>query len=115
MQPGNVDIVAKGFCCDGKVVCEVVQAHADHLIGFISDWSDVDILALIVAPDQFAGDFNQLVNCVGERYLKNLARTKQPLVVLAKTEQIQLLILLVPIAPNALEASGAIGEAMGAY
>ena len=92
-----------------------MQAYTNRHIRYIGNRSQVNILPLPIAAHKFCTNLYQLVNRIGKRYLKNLAGTKQALIVFAKTEQIQLPIFLIPIAANALEAPGTISESVGTY
>ncbi len=97
------------------MIAEVVQPHADSLIAFIRDRSQVDILFLAVASDQFHADVNQLLQRIGKFYLHDFAGTQQTLIVFAEAEQIDLLVVLIPVAANALKAPRAISKAVRAY
>ncbi len=67
----------------------------------------------MIAPDKFYADINKLFDCIGKLDLKNFARTQKPLKVLSNAEQVDLLLFLIPIASNALKASGAVSKTMG--
>ncbi len=66
MQPINIYVIPTGFCCNNEVICEVMQAYTNHLITFISDRPQVDILSLAIALDQFNADVDKLFDRVGQ-------------------------------------------------
>jgi hypothetical protein len=63
-----------------------MQAHPNGLSGFVSNRTKVDILLLSITLNEFYADIYQLVNTVGERYLKYFARTQESLVMFAQAE-----------------------------
>ena len=63
-----------------------MQPYPDRLVGLVGHRAEVDVLLLSIAPHKFSGDVYQLVNRVGERYLKNSARAQEPLVVFTQAE-----------------------------
>src|SRR5690348_4531600 len=115
MQTRDVDIVSHRFRGNNKLVCQIMQAHSNNLIAFIGDRPEINILSLIIAPYKFYADINKLLDCVRERYLENLARAEQAVIMFTETEEVDLLILLIPIASNALKATGAIRKSMRTY
>ncbi len=67
----------------------------------------------MIAPDKFYTDINELFDRIGKCDLKNFARAQKPFKVLSNAKQEDLLLFLIPIASNALKASGAVSKTMG--
>src|SRR5581483_12144914 len=97
---------------DRQRVVEVVHADADDLARLVGQRSDVDVLAVAVLADELPGDLRQLVDRLLEPDAKNPTRALESLVVLAQPEQVDLLVGLVPVAPDPLEAAGSVVESV---
>src|SRR5579875_1047029 len=92
-----------------------MQAHTDSLIGLVSYRSQIEVLFQTTTAHKLYAQINELVYIVGKRNLENLARVQETLVMFAQAEEVNLLILLIPIPTDALETASAIGKTMGAY
>ena len=57
----NVDVITEGGDIDGEGVLEVMQPNADLFGAFEGEWSQVDILPEIVAPDELDAGGAELV------------------------------------------------------
>ena len=63
-----------------------MQPYPDRQVCLVGHRAEVDVLPMSIVLHKFSGDVYQLVNCVGERYLKNGARAQEPLVVFTQAE-----------------------------
>ncbi len=87
-----------------------MQPHADHLGGLVGQGPDVQVLVEAGHADQARDDVRHLVDGVADLDVHDLAALRQALEVLLNLEQVQGLVVRVPVAANALEYAGAVVE-----
>src|SRR5581483_9468764 len=101
--------------CQDKLVREAMQAYAPGLASLIGDRTQVDILSLLISPDQLYANLDKLLDSVRQGDLQDFTRAQKPLVMLTKAEEVDLLILLVPVAADAFKTAGPVSEPMCPY
>src|SRR5262249_44949814 len=70
----------------------------------------VAVLAVGITANQLGRDLAELVDRMGESHAEDAPGRRQSLVVLAEPEKEELALVLVPVAPDALEAPGPVVE-----
>ena len=109
----DLDVVAERNRVDEEAVLEVVEANADLFAGRVQKRTDVDVRLELVAAQQLEREVDQLLGRVRKRHAHDVGRAAHALVVLGRLEQVELLLLRVPVGADAFEDTGAVVQRMG--
>ena len=109
----DVDIGAEGRRVNGEGRLQVVESHADLLGGLEGQGPDVDVLAVAVAAEDLDGGVDHLLVSEGQLDLQDLGRVPQAFEMRLHEEREELLLVWVPVGPDALEAAGAVVQGVG--
>ena len=71
MQATDIDIVADRFGSKNEVILKAMQTHTEGFIALVSNGPQVNVLVLVITPDQFYTDIDELIDRIGERNLQN--------------------------------------------
>ena len=103
-----VDIAAKGCGENCYLVGHAVQLHADAQVGLVCQRANVGILAEPLTAQQLKYRGAQLLGAVAHVHEQQPRRGQETSDVFLQAEDVQLLLLLVPIRPDAAETSRAV-------
>ncbi len=90
-----------------------MQLHADGLIRLVDRGADVAVLAVAVLAQQLERQLDHLVDAVVRIHHQDLRRVHDALEVFAGLEQVELLLLCVPVGADALEDRRSVEERVG--
>jgi hypothetical protein len=90
-----------------------VEADAELLRAFISQGTDVDVLLKATFLCHLYGELAEVINGVGQVNLQHTAALEQALVMLLDTEEVKLLMVVIPVAADALKDGSAIVQEVG--
>src|SRR5690606_38524745 len=91
-----------------EIAFEIVQPDADDLVHFIADGPAVRIFLEPLSPEKVQSDLDQIGGAVGEIDHEQLARSQEPPVMILDSENVELLVIGIPVGTNATEAAGAV-------
>ena len=112
-DPAVADVQPHRRGHDREAVGDIVELDADDLSGLERERPDVDVLAVLVAPQQLERRFDQLLRCsTGDRHLEHASVLVHALEVLWQREREELLAFGVPVGADAFEHAGAVVEAV---
>ncbi len=107
----RVQVGAEGGDEDQELVLQVVHAHTHHLGGLVDHRADVDVLLVAVARDRLQDDVAHLVLGVRDGvHAHDLGALADAADMIADLEEVQLLLVGVPVAAYALEDRGPVVE-----
>ena len=90
-----------------------MELDADGLIRLVDRGAHVAVLAVAVLPQQLHGQLDHLVDAVVRIHHQDLGRVHDALEVLARLEQVELLLVRVPVGADALEDRRPVQERVG--
>ena len=96
-----------------KIALKRVQFEVgDRFFRLVGERADVNVFCEPVAFEQVYSDVAQVVDGVGQFHAEDAATSDQALVVLTESEDVDLSVLLVPVASDALESRRAVVESV---
>ena len=97
----------------GKIVSNIVNANTQGLAGLVSQWAHVNILLKGALLGQFYRYLAHLVDAVGHLHSHYLAAVDKSLVMFSLAEDVNLLVLVVPVTADAFKDGGTVVQGMG--
>ncbi len=111
--PVRGDVVAEGDGEEVEARLQVVELDADGLVALVRRGPHVAVLAVAVATQQLHRESHHLVHAVARVHHQDLRGVDDALEVLARLEQVELLVVGVPVGPDALEDGRPVEERVG--
>ncbi len=106
----DLDVVAKWNGVDEEALLDVVEADADLLAGGEEKGPDVDVGLELVATQHLDCEVHELLGRVGQGESHDVGGAPQAVEVSGGLEEVKLLLLGVPVGPDALEDASAVVE-----
>ena len=113
MPASTSKIVTEGCDEEQEIVVDGVQADTHYLSALVAKRPHVDVLAVLAHLHQLHCHVAVLVDGVGQVDPQDTAGADKAFEVVSYPEEIELLLLLVPVATDALEYGSAIVECVG--
>ena len=107
-----LDVASVRHRDDRQLGRQVVQTHADGLVGIEGERPDVAVLAVELGAQEIDEGVRQRLGGIGERHVEKARRLEESLEVLERAEEEELRLLGVPVAAQAGEDAGAVVQAV---